>query len=134
MSDLWPPLPYPAWKDTYETLHRWMQIAGKVRLARTPLVNHWWNVTFRPTPAGLTSREMPDESGAFAIDFDFLRHRLVISTSRGDSREIDGNGMRRSGSARIHSTSSIERGQSSRRSRDIARSASRRPPVWHRAQ
>ena len=34
----------------------------------------------------------------------------------------------------LHSTSSIDRGQSSRRSRDIARSASSRPPVWQRAQ
>jgi Family of unknown function (DUF5996) len=88
MNELWPPLPYPAWKDTYETLHRWTQIAGKVRLARTPLVNHYWNVTFRPTPSGLTSREIPDGAGAFTMDFDFLRHRLSIATSRGDVREI----------------------------------------------
>ena len=32
----WPALPYEAWKDTYETLHMWLQIAGKIRLARSP--------------------------------------------------------------------------------------------------
>ena len=88
LRDAWPELPYEAWKNTYETLHRWMQIAGKVRLAKTPLVNHWWNVTFRPTPAGVTSREIPHEAGAFTMDFDFLRHRLSIATSAGDVREL----------------------------------------------
>jgi uncharacterized protein DUF5996 len=88
MTDAWPPLPYPGWRDTYETLHRWLQIAGKVRLASTPLVNHYWNVTFRATPSGLTSREMPGASGAFTMDFDFLSDRLAIATSRGDRREV----------------------------------------------
>jgi len=36
----WPELPYHAWKDTYETLHMWTQIVGKIRLARMPWLNH----------------------------------------------------------------------------------------------
>jgi hypothetical protein len=32
------------WIDTKNTLHRWTQIVGKIRMALTPLVNHWWNV------------------------------------------------------------------------------------------
>ena len=44
-NSLWPDLPLSARNETCETLHRWTQIAGKVRLASTPLVNHWWNVT-----------------------------------------------------------------------------------------
>jgi Family of unknown function (DUF5996) len=39
--DLWPDLPYAAWKDTYATLHLWTQIVGKIRLAQTPF-NHSW--------------------------------------------------------------------------------------------
>ena len=38
-QDLWPDLPYAAWKDTYATLHLWTQIVGKIRLALTPWVN-----------------------------------------------------------------------------------------------
>jgi hypothetical protein len=48
MSETWPDLPLAAWSETCETLHRWTQIVGKVRMASTPLVNHWWNVTFAP--------------------------------------------------------------------------------------
>jgi hypothetical protein len=88
MRDAWPELSYAGWKDTYETLHRWTQIAGKVRLARTPLVNHYWNVAFRTTPTGLTSGEIPDSRGGFSMDFDFRRHVLAIQTTPGEFREI----------------------------------------------
>jgi Family of unknown function (DUF5996) len=77
----WPDLPFAAWSDTCNTLHLWTQIAGKVRLATTPLVNHWWNVTFRVTARGLEARAMPYRERAFDIIFDFAGHRLVIETS-----------------------------------------------------
>jgi len=35
-STAWPPLPLEVWKPTYETLHLWMQIVGKITLALTP--------------------------------------------------------------------------------------------------
>ena len=43
-GDAWPSLPLSAWRDTHATLHMWMQIVGKTRLALAPLQNHWWNV------------------------------------------------------------------------------------------
>ena len=43
-QDLWPELPLEAWQDTYATLHMWTQIVGKVRLALSPNINHWWGV------------------------------------------------------------------------------------------
>ncbi len=80
----WPALPYEAWKDTYETLHRWMQIVGKIRLARMPWLNHAWQVTLYPTASGLTTGRMPYGDEAFEIDFDFVAHELNVRTSRGD--------------------------------------------------
>ncbi|PYR53206.1 MAG: hypothetical protein DMF89_00365 [Acidobacteria bacterium] len=41
----WPTLTRDSWPDTYATLHMWTQVVGKVCLALTPLVNHFWNVT-----------------------------------------------------------------------------------------
>src|SRR4051812_49572383 len=38
--DAWPALPYPDWKDTFETLRLWLQIAGKVRLVPSPRGKH----------------------------------------------------------------------------------------------
>jgi len=52
-AELWPPLPYEEWKDTYDTLHMWTQIVGKVRMELSPFVNHWWHVTLYVTPRGL---------------------------------------------------------------------------------
>jgi len=46
MSAAWPALPYEEWRETKETLHLWMQIVGKLRLALAPMVNHWWQVSF----------------------------------------------------------------------------------------
>ena len=77
----WPSLPLTEWKDTYDTLHRWTQIVGKIRLALTPRVNHWWNSTLYITPHGLTTSAMYYNGSLLQIDFDFISHLLIIVTS-----------------------------------------------------
>jgi hypothetical protein len=84
----WPELPYDAWKDTYETVHMWTQIVGKIRLARMPWLNHTWQVTLYPTTSGLTTGRMPYGDESLQIDFDFLAHELNVLTSRGDQGAI----------------------------------------------
>jgi hypothetical protein len=80
---LWPELPFAAWSDSCETLHRWTQIAGKVRLKLTPLVNHWWNVTFRVDSRGLVAPANPYAGGTFDIVFDLTAHAIRIATNDG---------------------------------------------------
>ena len=60
----WPELPYDAWRDTYATLHRWMQVLGKVRLELAPMENYWWQVAMRVTARGLALPATPHEGGA----------------------------------------------------------------------
>ena len=84
----WPDLPYGAWEATYETLHMWMQIVGKIRLARMPWQNHTWQVTLYPSTCGLTTGRMPYGDESFEIEFDFVAHELEVRTSRGDRRGI----------------------------------------------
>lgn len=84
----WPELPYAAWKDTAATLQLWTQIVGKVRLARTPWLNHSWHVTLYVNARGLTTGPIPDGARSFQIDFDFLDHVLWVRTSDGHSRQI----------------------------------------------
>jgi Family of unknown function (DUF5996) len=79
---LFPPMPLEEWQDTKQTLHRFLQIAGKVRLDQSPLRNHWWNVPFHLTARGLTSRPMGWDS-FFSIDFDFVEHLLRVDSSTG---------------------------------------------------
>ena len=61
----------------------WTQIVGKVRIALTPLVNHWWNATFFVTARGLVAPAMPYRGRTFDVIFDFATHRMVIETSDG---------------------------------------------------
>jgi hypothetical protein len=84
----WPPLPYEAWKDTYATLHMWMQVVGKVTLARAAPLNHCWGVAFHLTPRGLRTPLLSDGRGPFTIAFDFLDHQLSIETSEGRDRRL----------------------------------------------
>jgi Family of unknown function (DUF5996) len=79
-----PKLALDEWEDTKHTLHLWLQIVGKVRLASTAPRNHWWHAPLYVDVRGLTTRRMHAESGvAFEIRFDFIDHRLVVATNGG---------------------------------------------------
>ncbi|GAA4057003.1 DUF5996 family protein [Actinomadura miaoliensis] len=84
----WPRLSVADWSETRDTLHMWTQIVGKIRLAHSPLVNHWWQVTLYVTPRGLSTSAIPCGHGAFDIEFDFLDHRLHVRTSDGGDRQV----------------------------------------------
>jgi hypothetical protein len=84
----WPELPTEEWRETYATLHSWTQIVGKIRLTKSPWLNHSWHVTLYVTPRGLTTSPVPDGTRTFQIDFDFIDHRLRISTSDGVNRHF----------------------------------------------
>lgn len=83
-----PQLQLSDWAATKDTLHLWTQIVGKIRLAQTPLINHFWNVSLYISARGLTTSAMPYENGIFEIEFDFIDHNLTVKTSEGSTRTI----------------------------------------------
>jgi hypothetical protein len=85
---LWPELPLAAGQDTYATLHMWTQIVGKVRLALSPHMNHWWEVPLYVNTTGLTTSPIPYERGIFEVQFDFIAHRLTVHTDQRQSRTL----------------------------------------------
>ncbi|MGA7617676.1 MAG: DUF5996 family protein [Thermoanaerobaculia bacterium] len=87
--NVWPDLPLHEWRDTRDTLHRWTQIVGKIRLALTPLVNHWWNVPLYVTARGLTTSAIPWRDRWFDMEFDFVAHVLRIRSSDGRDAAIE---------------------------------------------
>lgn len=87
-DEIWPDLPLAAWKGTYQTLHMWTQIVGKVQLALSPHINHWWEVASYVTPRGLTTPSIPYDTRIFEITFDFIDHALWIYVSNGASRRL----------------------------------------------
>jgi len=74
----WPPLPLAEWESTRATLHMWTQIVGKVRLALSPRVNHWWQVPLYVSARGLTTSAIPYGGYAFEMEFDFAGGNLEI--------------------------------------------------------
>ncbi|HET7118110.1 MAG TPA: DUF5996 family protein [Hanamia sp.] len=93
MENQWPLLSYEKGKDTYNTLHMWTQIVGKINLAVAPWINHSWHITQHITPTGLSTLEMPYKNKNFQIDFDFINHKLKVITSDGEKRDFDLEGI-----------------------------------------
>lgn len=84
MRNHWPSLSYEDWKETYQTLHRWTQIVGKLRLCKTEWINHSWNSTLYVTPVGMTTSPFRDGDRSVSVDFDFSSQQLIFLTSEGD--------------------------------------------------
>ena len=84
----WPELPIAAWRDTAATVQLWTQIVGKIRLTKSPWLNHSWHVALYVTPRGLTTSPVPDGTRTFQIDFNFVDHRLRITTSDSTQRHF----------------------------------------------
>ena len=87
-AGLWPALPLEKWSDTYHTLHMWTQIVGKVRLALSPHINHWWEVPLYVSARGLNTSPIPYGNSIFEVEFDFLDHHLTIKTNKGELKRI----------------------------------------------
>ncbi|MDQ3810473.1 MAG: DUF5996 family protein [Chloroflexota bacterium] len=84
----WPSLPLEDWQDTYATLHMYTQIVGKIRLALSPMTNHWWQVPLYVTARGLTTSPMAYHDRTFQMDFDLFDHQLLVQTCDGDVRRV----------------------------------------------
>ncbi|HVC19235.1 MAG TPA: DUF5996 family protein [Vicinamibacterales bacterium] len=87
-DEIWPPLPLADWQETYRTLHLWLQIAGKIRMACTPHVNHWWEVPLYVSARGLTTSPIPHGHRSFELTFDFIDHLLLIQVSDGQTARL----------------------------------------------
>ncbi|WP_327003146.1 DUF5996 family protein [Dactylosporangium sp. NBC_01737] len=84
----WPALPVEAWEPTYDTLHMYAQIAGKVSLALRPMANHWWQVALELSARGLQTAAIPYGARTFQMELDLLEHQLSIETSDGQRRAV----------------------------------------------
>lgn len=88
MNHQWPAFSYHEWKPTYETLHRWIQIVGKLKMCKSPWLNHSWSSTFIVTSRGLSTTAIPLGERILTIDFDFISHKLIFTDSFGENFEM----------------------------------------------
>jgi hypothetical protein len=66
----------------------WTQIVGKIRLALTPLINHWWNVPLYVDARGLTTSTIPYGATPFDLSFDFIDHQFLLHASDGTRKVL----------------------------------------------
>jgi Family of unknown function (DUF5996) len=90
INETWPDLPLERWRDTCATLHMWTQIVGKICLALTPRVNHFWNIALQVSARGLVTPAMRCSDGQRSLNmtFDFVSHELIAKCSDGGTRSI----------------------------------------------
>lgn len=86
--DRWPALPLAAWRDTCETLHRWAQILGKIQLALTPTINHWWNASLEVTPRGFSTQPLVAGDRRLDLELDLLEDVLRLRVSDGTTSAV----------------------------------------------
>jgi hypothetical protein len=87
--EAWPLLPLKDWESTRATLHMWTQMAGKIRLALSPNINHYWGVTLYVNSRGLTTSTIPYGDSSFDMQFDFIDHKLIVTKNDGAARSIE---------------------------------------------
>jgi hypothetical protein len=87
-SAAWPTLDLDAWEPTRETLHMWTQVVGKVRMALSPPLNHWWHTTLYVTARGMTTGAMPYGARSVEVELDFIDHVLRIECSDGGETDV----------------------------------------------
>jgi hypothetical protein len=80
-----PDLPLHEWENTKMTIHLYMQIVGKIKLKSMPRRNHWWNITLLINSKGVTTGAIPYQNGSFEIQFNFLLHKLELTTTIGET-------------------------------------------------
>jgi hypothetical protein len=79
----WPALPLQRWQATRDTLQMWTQVVGKLCLAFTAPLNHFWNSALLITPRGLATPSLSDGTRTFTLLFDFIDQQLVLLCSDG---------------------------------------------------
>jgi len=78
-----PPLPLEEWEPTKDTLHLWVQIVGKVKMASLPPKNHWCNAPLYVDVRGLTTRRLHQNGTEFELVLDFLDDALLVQCGDG---------------------------------------------------
>lgn len=80
---LFPPLPLASWRNTRDSLHTYVRLAGAIRRALMPPQKHWWHISLRTAACGLTTTPFPAGRMTCELLLDFTTHELSVASSRG---------------------------------------------------
>jgi Family of unknown function (DUF5996) len=88
----WPELSWQDWGPTAQTLHRYLQVIGKIQLALSPRLPEWQQASLRVTGTGIGSQTMVVGDRAMTITADLIGHQVRFALSDGgrQMRPLDG--------------------------------------------
>lgn len=81
-------LNYPEWQDTADTLHMFLQMAGKVKLERSFKRPEWSHVRMDLSIQGIGTGVVPAEDCNFEIYFNLVQHHVDVQNSLGKRTRI----------------------------------------------
>lgn len=81
-------LNYPDWQDTADTIHLFLQVAGKVKVERCAPRPEWEHVLLYLLPDGLTTGLIPGDNSPFSVFFDFRQHQVEFRNGEGKRVDI----------------------------------------------
>ncbi len=71
------------WKSSLKSIHDISKLIGRIRREYSPPHPHWWHISLQVTEDGLTSGEIPGQTGEnahpFRLDLDLDSHRMRLS-------------------------------------------------------
>jgi hypothetical protein len=86
---VFPPLSLADWRPSRDTLQNYAKVLGKIRRALTPPQKHWWHISLRVVPTGLTTTAIPipdADEATFEIILSLQpAPEVTITTSRGET-------------------------------------------------
>ena len=80
-----PELKLENWIESKITLHLFLQILGKIRLAYFPPQPHFWHAPLYVTANGITTGPLVHATGLFEIKLDLVKHKCIAIHSNGQS-------------------------------------------------
>lgn len=78
-------LSYTEWKETADTLHMYLQMAGKVKLERNDECPEWGHVRMFLTIDGLSTDLIPGETEPFSIHFNLRKNKVEFKSGSSET-------------------------------------------------
>lgn len=81
-------LDYPDWQDTADTLHLFLQMAGKVKIEHSDKQPGWGHVRMPLTIDGIGTGIIPGNGSSFEIYFNLRQHHVDVQNTDGGKSRI----------------------------------------------
>jgi hypothetical protein len=85
---VWPDVDVAAWAPTKRSLHLYLQMLGKLRVALSPSQPNWMFTALLLSARGVTTGTIPWEGTSLQASLDVLTSEIVLERSNGASRRI----------------------------------------------